>query len=91
MTPERRIDRADRARSILDDEIVIEALRTIEASYIEAWKATEPRDAQGREMAWMGVKAAQLFRQKLSRLAQDGDIARAEIARQERDERLRGG
>lgn len=80
MTPQQRIERAGRAQAILGDDLVEGAMRAIEARAIAAWKRSEPRDTEGREMAWLTVRAVELFRRQFSDWITDGKIAQRELS-----------
>lgn len=55
---EREIQRGERAAQLLQDELIVEALETIEKEYTERWKNSPVRDAEGREKLYLMVKTA---------------------------------
>jgi hypothetical protein len=66
--------RARRAEMLLDDELVKEALVTLEADCVAAWTATGMADAAKREQAWLMLKSAQRFRGYLQAIVDDGKM-----------------
>ncbi len=79
MTPELRVNRAARAQALLSDDLLVGALRDMRDAYVAAWTKTDARDTLGRELAWMGVKAVELFQAQLRRHVNDGKLAQADI------------
>ena len=69
MTPEQR---GDRARNLLNDDVLKDALDMIEKDCLDQWRATSFRDADAREKLWMQVKAIDIFRAKLHQAVADG-------------------
>jgi hypothetical protein len=78
---------ASRATAILDDEVVAGALDAIEAELRANWEASHPRDAPGREDAYLMLRAAKAFRDRLQKLISDGAVARAVIVSNEAQQR----
>jgi hypothetical protein len=68
--------RADRARAIIEDELLVAAFANLEATYVEAWQATRSDDTAGREALWHRIKALGMVRADLNRVLEDGMIAR---------------
>lgn len=62
---ELEIQRGERAALLLQDEMLTEALETIETEYTEQWKNSPVRDVDGREKLFLMVKTAQKFRAEL--------------------------
>lgn len=71
------INRASRAREIVESELFKEASAVIERDLISAWKLT--RDTDARERLWQGVqmigKMAEFFRSAID----DGKIAKSRL------------
>lgn len=79
MNEQEAINRGARARALLDDEMLTGALRQIEDSALKAWKVTAARDVEGREMAWLTVRAVDLLRRELQQILDAGKIAQREL------------
>jgi hypothetical protein len=62
LTPEQIVQRAERARQLLEDPFVSGALDTIEKEIIEQWSACPVRDVEGREILWRLYMTARKFR-----------------------------
>ncbi len=86
MTDQIDIDRTRgvRARELLDNELVQEALATLKAEYLKAWEASPARDAEGRERLWVMVKLVEKFRGHLEQVFEAGKLADAELVEIER-------
>lgn len=69
--------RAERAHSLLNDELLKEAFSLIEADCIAEWKATSFREDDKREKLWMQVKAIDILKSKLQQAVTDGQISKA--------------
>ena len=86
MTDQIEVDRSRgiRARELLDNELVQEALATLQAEYLKAWEASPARDAEGRERLWVMVKLVEKFRGHLEQVFEAGKLADAELVEIER-------
>ena len=86
MTDQIEIDRTRgvRARELLDNELVQEALATLKAEYLKAWEASPARDAEGRERLWVMVKLVEKFRGHLEQVFEAGKLADAQLVEIER-------
>ena len=62
MTHEEQIRRGERAKQLLDDPLIKEALALIESEVIALWAAVPARDVEGREELWKFYKTAQKFK-----------------------------
>lgn len=76
--------RGVRARELLDNELVQEALATLKAEYLKAWEASPARDAEGRERLWVMVKLVEKFRGHLEQVFEAGKLADAQLVEIER-------
>lgn len=85
---ERDRSRGIRARELLDNELVQEALTTIKAEYVKAWEASPARDAEGRERLWVMVKLVEKFKGHLEQVFEAGKLADAELVEIERRKRF---
>ena len=80
MTQDERIRRADRARALLKDDLLVEAL----AKAREHFKAAsiEGATVEERETARAGFIAVERVERELDAIAADGDVARESVRRQ---------
>jgi len=72
-------ERAARAQRLLDDELLIEALATLDRDYLEAWRATAARDTDARERLWQAVQIVAKVRDHLARVVNSGKLAQREL------------
>ena len=75
MTPHDEIDRARKAQSLLDDELLQSALAAIEAEVIKQWGECPARDKDGKELLWQLYKTSQKFRGLLTGYINTGTLA----------------
>lgn len=79
MTDEHKLlrdaDRASKVRALLENEYLIEAFKTLEDTYIEKWRLTDPLDETSREKLYMRVRALAEVRQHLETALSDGKLA----------------
>lgn len=67
--------RAARARQLLDDPLLQEAIASIKTEAMQAWENTAARDTEAREIAWLTVKVANRITAALEGMVDDGKIA----------------
>ena len=77
---EREIQRGERAAQLLQDELIVEALETIEREYTEQGKNSPVRDVEGREKLFLMVKTAKKFRAELESVMETGQLAKLSLA-----------
>ena len=83
----RAVNRSARAKAILEDELVVEALGLIEANLRQAWEHSKFDDVAGREDAYRMLRTARSFRAWFEQALIDGKVAEAEIERNRQIER----
>lgn len=69
------IQRAERARQLLEDPMIAEALDLIEQEVVDMWAGCPVRDVEGRESLWRLYMTAQKFRGILRGTMESGKIA----------------
>jgi len=79
-TLRRQLDRAAKARAILDNEMLTEAFATLRQAYLDAWEATAPRDQDARERLWMATTVLTKVAGHLETVLTDGKIASQQLA-----------
>jgi len=77
----RAMERAALAQQLLESSIVVEAFAELEASYLNAWKAAQPRDTEGREKLWQAVQILGKVKSHLEQTAANGRLASQQIER----------
>lgn len=71
--------RAVEAQSLLDNALFNEALVSIENELMAAWKATPPRDTDGRERCWTAVQQLGRLKGYIESVLNDGKLASAQL------------
>lgn len=77
------INRAEAAKRIITDPMVVEALKTIEDGITEAWKDVPLRDVEGREHLHRMLQAKRRFESVFEIVLQEGELASAELRAEE--------
>lgn len=72
--------RALRAQELLDNDLLIEAFKTLEDNYASAWRSTALDDMQGREKLFLAINIVGKVRDHLSAAVANGRLAQAELA-----------
>lgn len=76
--------RGQYAMSLLENELLQEALAAIEREVVEQWASCPARDKDGKEACWQLMKTAQKFRNILTGYIETGKLATAELKRFEK-------
>lgn len=71
------INRGERARRILEDELFVEAVAQIERECFEAWKAASWKEADKREALYRQMKALGEVQTRLRAIMEGGKVARS--------------
>lgn len=72
-------ERARKAQELLDNPLFNEAIATIEADLIKAWKATPARDTEGRERCWTAVQQVGNIKGYFEAVLNNGKLANAQL------------
>lgn len=75
MTPQELMQRGERARQLLEEPMIRDALNLIEQEVIGQWSACPARDVEGREELWKLYKTAQKFRGVLQSIMESGKLS----------------
>jgi hypothetical protein len=76
---QRAVDRAARARTLVEDELLREAFTSLKSRYLEAWEQSNLRDTEGRERLFQAVHIIGSVQSHLNTILSNGSIAKAEI------------
>jgi len=79
MKPEEELIRAEKARQVLEDKIVREALDGIKNAIIEGWRQSPVKDVEHREKLWSIYVGACKFEELLRSYIETGKLARAQL------------
>lgn len=72
--------RALQAQELLDNELLVEAFKTLEDNYASAWRTTAIDDVQGREKLFLAINLVGKVRDHLNAAVANGRLAQAELA-----------
>ena len=71
--------RGERAKQLLKDPLVKEALETCKQQILTAWEASPARDVEAREWLWKLYQASMRFEEVFKGFIDSGKIAEAEL------------
>lgn len=77
------------SQSLLENELLNEALDSIEREVVEQWEACPARDAEGKEALWQLMKTSKKFRRLLEGYVQNGKLATEQLKHFEEKRGLR--
>ena len=75
----RATERAARARRLLEDELLKEALDALDHDYTKAWRETTARDTDARERLWQACQVVAKVRDHLANVVNGGKLAQREL------------
>ncbi len=67
--------RAEHARRLIDDPLLVEVLNSIEQAAIDEWASTPMGEVERREMAYHSLKASRRVRDALQGVKDNGLVA----------------
>ncbi len=73
--------RGERAKRLLEDELLVEAFDKIERVYVATWRATRPDDIEVRERAYLMLLLLGDLRTALTEVANTGAVAAETLER----------
>lgn len=82
-------DRGIAALSLLENELLKEALAAIDKEVMEQWIECPARDKEGKEALWQLIKTSRKFRSILNGYIQSGKLATEQLKRYEKESLLR--
>jgi hypothetical protein len=72
-------DRAAKAQTVLDSDIVREAFDSLRQGYTNVWLMTDPRDTVGRELCWVARTLVDKVEGHFKTAVTDGKVAMSEL------------
>lgn len=76
---ERDIQRGERARLLLQDELLVEAFQLIEQDLIQKWQTSPVRDREARETLYLSQVLLQRLQKQLTHVVETGQVAKATL------------
>jgi hypothetical protein len=71
--------RAAKAKTLANDELLVEAFASLETAYNEAWRTSHVSDTAGREKLFIAINVVGKVKQHLESIMADGNLAKAEL------------
>jgi hypothetical protein len=76
---QRAANKAARAQSLIDDELLAETFKGLEEAYASAWRITKIDDVSGREKLFLAINIVGKVRDHLNAIVANGKLAEAEL------------
>lgn len=73
--------RGARAKALLEEPILKEAFEALEAAYTAGWRASQPRDVEGREKLFLAINIVGKVKDHLLTVLADGELAASDLRR----------
>jgi hypothetical protein len=73
------VSEAARAQSLLDNDLLTEAFKSLEDNYTAAWRATTIEEVGGREKLFLAINIVGKVRDHLTAIVTNGKLAQAEL------------
>lgn len=75
------MDRAAKAKALIEDEMLAGAFAELENALVVAWKDSPPRDSDGRERAWQAIQLVGKVQEALRQTMDAGSMAAEQLRR----------
>lgn len=72
-------DRGNRAKKLLENDLLIESFDSVEQQFIDKWKETGFKEADVREDAWRCYQLLRMIRGNLDKILQNGRVAEKDL------------
>lgn len=69
-----------RAKELFENELLQEAFTKLHSEYIDAWKLTHFKNAEGRERLWQAIQIVGKVQDHLKKMISDGKMATRDLA-----------
>ena len=79
MTPEQEIQRAERARQLLEEPLIKEAFSLVENAFIDGIHRTAVKDSEMREKLCQMLMCLKAVKQHLQSVMESGKLAQAQM------------
>jgi len=78
-TLQKDVNRAAKARDLLENDLLKEAFKGLEEAYTAAWRATTIDDVSGREKLFLAINIVGKVRDHLTAIMSNGKLAATEL------------
>tara|TARA_R110002020_G_scaffold305980_2_gene521937 strand:+ start:637 stop:903 length:267 start_codon:yes stop_codon:yes gene_type:complete len=72
---------SQRAKELLDDPLIQKIFQELESKYIDAWKDSDPKDREGREVLFQLQWAIGQVRNHFNVIIEKGDFHKSALSR----------
>lgn len=84
-TNEDQVNKGRKAKQLLEDETLNNAIAKLEGDQLWAFKSSKPEESAKREAAWCMLQAIDGLRQELTKVMDNGKIAQNAIDKSQRN------
>ena len=85
MTNEDQVNKGRKAKQLLEDETLNNAIATLENDQLWAFRSSKPEESVKRETAWCMLQAIDGLRQELIKIMDNGKIAQNAIVKSQKN------
>ena len=85
MTNEDQVNKGRKAKQLLEDETLNNAIAKLEGDQLWAFRSSKPEESVKRETAWCMLQAIDGLRQELIKIMDNGKIAQNAIGKSQKN------
>ncbi len=85
MTNEDQVNKGRKAKQLLEDETLNNAIAKLEGDQLWAFRSSKPEESARRETAWCMLQAIDGLRQELVKVMDNGKIAQNAISKSQKN------
>ena len=85
MTNEDQVNKGRKAKQLLEDETLNNAIAKLEGDQLWAFRSSKPEESVKRETAWCMLQAIDGLRQELIKIMDNGKVAQNAISRSQKN------
>ena len=85
MTNEDQVNKGRKAKQLLEDETLNNAIAKLEGDQLWAFRSSKPEESVKRETAWCMLQAIDGLRQELIKIMDNGKVAQNAINRSQKN------
>ena len=85
MTNEDQVNKGRKAKQLLEDETLNNAIAKLEGDQLWAFRSSKPEESARRETAWCMLQAIDGLRQELIKIMDNGKIAQNAISKSQKN------
>ena len=85
MTNEDQVNKGRKAKQLLEDETLNNAIAKLEGDQLWAFRSSKPEESVKRETAWCMLQAIDGLRQELVKIMDNGKVAQNAISKSQKN------